>query len=252
MAGILEYLGKSTRTGATLQNHHPKECINDLLRLSHESYNKALYSCVVDEMRLAYLDGEPVSTFMIKSLKHGDIPPVEECPLRSKEFEEKIQSASVLCYDTQGKLSGAWIHTKPTQGYRFSSGKDSKGDPALVISYPELRPQAHLWEAVFLKEMRNNNIAIAAGLAATSLSTREGANYLTWYASIHSQDGASTLASEYLARRFPIRNVCTFPMLNDQNEMINNGQLYALELGRVEVHRGLDVLEREIIERLWP
>ncbi|MCD4760109.1 GNAT family N-acetyltransferase [archaeon] len=247
---ILDYLGKYTKNGLIFQQENITPAINELLELSYQAYLKRLHKTVVREMALLDEAGNPLSTEVIRAIEQGNIPSKKDLLIRSKDFEDNVDQGFVAVRNLEGRLIGACVNAKPIEGYHYhSAGKDEHGDPTIKIDY-NWPDQAHIWELAFIDDYRNQGLGTFTTLAAIRLShEKEGAKNISTYASAYAKQLASTKFAQQAAR-YGLKQHHKFPMLDENNQIINHGRLYRLKLTRT-VLRGLRTPERTICEKLF-
>ncbi|MFH1376344.1 MAG: GNAT family N-acetyltransferase [Candidatus Woesearchaeota archaeon] len=250
MKKVLDYLGQPTKDGHVFRQGSVDGLANDLLRLSKNVYNDTLYNCVITEMDLTDCEGNPLPKRVIDLVRRGDVHLRDEFYIRSREFEDKVGNSVVMCYDSNDEIVGVRVHAKPTDGYHYKAGKDKNGDSELEI-HGEWSNQAHCWEMAFLESVRRKGFGTFAYLAAVRLSEQEGAEHITTYTSIESDDLASTKFAEKMQELVGLKYIAKFPMLDENNEHVNNGRLWMLPLKEPRVQEGLNGLEHKVIERLF-
>ena len=260
---ILDYLGKPTEDGVTFREGDTYSDINGFVQLSRDTYNDDLHSCVVDELRLAGPDGFEVQEEVLRDLKKGKIPSVEEYELRSREFEDKLGSGFLIAEKNGLPVASCAICNK-TDGYRYSAGIDENGDPVIDIWYADWTNQSHLWASPVVNESDNMNLSIANSLIGMRLFEQDGTDRVSFYNSIYTPElgtmslmgrvGKATNGQEYAAK---------FPMVGAEDKgkeapgegriytLPNNGRLYMIDLTNPKAQAKLQKIETEIISALW-
>lgn len=247
---LLDHLSQPTKTGFTVQQGDVHRALNDILELSARVYEPALHQVCVDEMEV-YTPARELTPEEITAIRNGTIPAESELPLRSKRWDEKIGESVIMVYDSKGTIAGVVVNAKPKDGYEYKAGKNGDSSPIVHAHFPSIAPQAHIWEALFRDDVQRQGIGTFALAAAIHLSEREGARFITLYASAYAKDKASTQLAEKLRAEIGLQFLAEFPMLNGANEITNIGRLYALDMHDADVQRRLVLLEKGLTARLY-
>lgn len=247
---LLDHLSQPTKTGFTFQQGDVHRALNDILELSARVYEPALHQVCVDEMEL-YTPARELMPEEMRAIRNGTVPEESELPLRSKRWDEKISESVIMVYNSEGIIAGVVVNAKPKDGYEYKAGKNEDSSPIVHAHFPGLTPQAHIWEALFRDDVQRQGLGTFALAAAARLSEREGARFITLYASAYAKDKASTQLAEKLRAEIGLQFLAEFPMLNGANEITNIGRLYALDMHDADVQRRLAAFEADVAQRLF-